>query len=233
MNWRRTLTVLASAACCAIATGGALAGPASAATSITLTAAQPPAGHLGAAMPVPGLQKLNAGGAADVSNVRCPAPGSCTAAGFYLDGNGHHQAFVATEASFTWHNAEPVPGLAAIGGGGPTDITSLSCPAVGDCEIGGWFVDPSGNLQPFVAEESHGKFGNALAVFSIDDQISQFVARVDALSCATPGNCAAALSLPQLPHDGGMPVAEAFLMTETGGKWGAPQPARHRLQPRR
>ena len=39
-------------------------------------------------------------------------------------------------------------------------------------------MDTDGNLQPFVAKSANGTFGNALAVFTIDDQISQFVARI-------------------------------------------------------
>src|SRR6185437_16296456 len=165
---RGAAIILAGAACCALA-AGALAGPASAATAAPTSAAttmkarpaaaQSAAGHLGAAQPVPGLKALNVGGNAEVSAVRCPAPGSCTAAGDYINGKGKHAAFVATEANFTWHNAVPVPGLAAFNNGGPTNITSLSCPSAGECEIGGWFVDPAGNLQPFVAREANGTFG--------------------------------------------------------------------------
>jgi hypothetical protein len=231
MNWRRALTVLASAAACALATGTTMAGPASAATgaatgviamattAVRPAGAAPPAGHLGDAQPVPGLQALNVGGGAAVTDMRCPSPGFCTAAGFYLDGNGHHQAFVVSETDFTWGKATPVPGLAALGNGGPTNITALSCATAGNCTLGGWFVDTSGNLQPFVAEQANGTFGNALAFFTIDDQFSQFVARVSALSCAAPGNCTAALILPSFPS-GGTPVPEAFLITETNEHWG-------------
>ena len=167
MRWRRALIVLVSAACCALATVAAMAGPANAVTAGTRAPAvtgpavtgpaaaaaaaraadtQPPAGHLGNAKPVPGLAALNVGGAGEVSAVRCPSPGFCSAAGSYIDGNGHHQAFVANETDFTWGQAIPVPGLAAHGNGGPTDITALSCAEAGSCTVGGWFVDTDGNL---------------------------------------------------------------------------------------
>ena len=215
--------VLASAMCCALAAGATMAGPGNAATAAA-TAPSVTTTTIGAARPVPGLMALNAGGSAEVSAVRCPSPGSCTAAGDYIDRHGFHQAFVVNETHFAWGKAIPVPGLAALNNGGPTDIMALSCPTAGNCTFGGWFVDPSGNLQPFVAESVHGTFGKALALFTIDDQISQFTARVTALSCATPRNCTAALSLPSTAPGGGAPIPQAFLITETNGRWGPLRP---------
>ena len=182
-----------------------------------------PTGHLGKAMQIPGLQALNVKGSAEVSAVRCPAPGRCTIAGSYLDGHGHHQAFVASETGFTWGKAAPVPGLAQLGGGGPTDITALSCPAAGQCTIGGWFVDSSGTLQAFTDGSTGGVFGKAAGIFTVTDQVSSFIARVTALSCATPGNCTAALEIPAFPLGGGAPIPRAFVVTQTGGQWGTPQ----------
>src|SRR5437899_10900266 len=118
MKWRQAPMVLAGAACCALATGATMAGPAGAATTTATAQAvmgpavtgpaaaartarqagtQPPAGHLGDAKPVPGLKALNVGGSAGVLMMRCPSPGYCTAAGFYIDGNRHNQACVVNE----------------------------------------------------------------------------------------------------------------------------------------
>jgi len=49
------------------------------------------------ALEVPGTAELNAGGQAGVNSLSCAAPGSCTAGGFYTDGSGNGQAFVATK----------------------------------------------------------------------------------------------------------------------------------------
>ncbi|HET7015714.1 MAG TPA: Ig-like domain-containing protein [Streptosporangiaceae bacterium] len=182
------------------------------------------AGHLGKAAVIPGLQALNVGGMAAVSAVRCAAPGSCTAAGFYVDGHGLHQAFVASETGFKWAKAVPVPGLAGLGGGRPTDITALTCPAAGQCAIGGWYVDTSGNLQAFVASSANGVFGQATGIFHVTDQVPSFVARVTALDCATPGNCTAALEIPEFQLGGGDPIPRAFVVTQTSGQWGTPAP---------
>ncbi|HET7018589.1 MAG TPA: Ig-like domain-containing protein [Streptosporangiaceae bacterium] len=236
MNWQRPLMMSASVACCALAavatTTWSMAGSAaSAATTATAVSAQPaetrpaqtqpPAAHLGDAIPVPGLASLNADGAADVSFMNCPSPGFCTAAGRYRDSTGHDQAFVVNEVDFVWGNATPVPGLAALGNDGTTTITALSCPTAGNCMVGGWFADIDDNFQPFVAESTNGVFGDALGVFTVDDQIKQGIARISAVSCATPGNCTVALSLPVVRPGGGAPVAVAFLATKTAaGGWG-------------
>jgi hypothetical protein len=191
-------------------------------SAVRPAAAAHPSGHLGNAIQVPGLQALNVTGSAAVSAVRCLGPGSSTAVGNYKDRNGHFQAFLANEARFKWGKATPAPGLAQLGGGGPTDITALSCPAAGRCTIGGWYVDPSANLQAFADSSTGGVFGPAAGIFTVTDQVSSFVARVTALSCATAGNCTAALEIPAFPAGGGEPIPRAFVVTQAGGLWGTP-----------
>ena len=58
---------------------------------------------------------------------------------------------VATETDGTWGDAVPLPGYAAAGG----VVTSLSCPAVGDCSAGGWTYAGK-HTVPFVASEVNG-----------------------------------------------------------------------------
>jgi Bacterial Ig-like domain (group 3) len=230
MSVRLAAATLVSGLCCSVAAGTTVAGPASAAVTAgrsmvvqASAAATQPAGHVGKATVIPGLAALNVGGMAAVSAVRCAAPGSCAAAGFYIDGNGKHQAFVASETGFKWGKAVPVPGLADLGGSRPTDITALSCPAAGRCTIGGWYVDASGNLQAFVDSSTGGVFGTAAKIFPVTDQVPSFIARVTALSCATPGNCTVALEIPSFPP-GSPPVPKAFVVTQASGQWGTPQP---------
>ena len=54
--------------------------------------------HVGQAIEVPGSGTLNAGGDARVSSVSCRAAGNCAAGGRYMDGSGHFQAFVVSQA---------------------------------------------------------------------------------------------------------------------------------------
>ena len=55
-------------------------------------------GTWGAAMEVPGLGPLNAGGNASITSVSCGSAGNCAAVGTYTDGAGHTQAFVISQA---------------------------------------------------------------------------------------------------------------------------------------
>ncbi|HXW79126.1 MAG TPA: hypothetical protein VEJ84_06480, partial [Acidimicrobiales bacterium] len=50
------------------------------------------------AIEVPGSAALNKGGLARVYSLSCPSAGNCSAGGFYEDGAGHSQAFVANES---------------------------------------------------------------------------------------------------------------------------------------
>src|SRR6516164_6977384 len=59
-----------------------------------------------------GTAALNTGGAAQVYSVSCAAAGSCGAGGYYTDGSGHGQAFVASQVNGSWGAAIEVPGTA-------------------------------------------------------------------------------------------------------------------------
>lgn len=59
------------------------------------------AGTWGTAREVPGTAALNQGGSASVNSVSCGSAGNCSAGGFYTDGSGHQQAFVASETNGT------------------------------------------------------------------------------------------------------------------------------------
>src|SRR5580658_2622208 len=71
-----------------------------------------------AAVKVPGLAALNAGGGAEVNSVSCRSAGNCAAGGSYLGASGTAQAFVADEVNGTWHDAAEIPGAAALNAGG-------------------------------------------------------------------------------------------------------------------
>lgn len=223
MKWQQSLAVLAAAAF-TVATGAAtMTGSASAMTVAARTAASAdPAGHLGAAQPVPGLAALNAGGQAQVSFLSCPSPGFCTAAGSYVDGAGHNQAFVVIETNFAWQKATPVPGLSALGPGHPSDVTSLSCADADHCAVGGWYVDPSGNLQAFVSDSTRGTWDNAHRLVFPDPSAHEFVSLVNSLSCTGPGDCTAAVTLP-IAKPGGKIVRFPVIVAEKNGTWGAPE----------
>lgn len=106
MKSRKSLVLLASAACSALMTGAISAGPAAAAGSAGSPAAM---ARLGLAQPIPGLAGLNVGCSARVNKVSCASAGNCAAVGLYQEANHHDQVFAAFEKGGTWQKAAPIP----------------------------------------------------------------------------------------------------------------------------
>jgi hypothetical protein len=102
------------------------------------------------AIEVPGLGRLNAGLLARVLSVSCGSAGGCAAGGFYADGAGRQQAFVASQHNGSWGKAIEVPGSAALNARGNAQVVSLSCTAASECAAVGTYRDRSGHTQSFV-----------------------------------------------------------------------------------
>src|SRR5215813_7169046 len=112
-------------------------------------------GTWGTAKEVPGTAALNQFGFAQLLSLSCGAAGNCSAGGSYIDNLGHHRAFVASEKNGTWGAAEQVPGTAALSPGGGAVVSSVSCPAAGDCAAGG-----DAGTHPFVISGDQGNLGH-------------------------------------------------------------------------
>jgi len=98
---------------------------------------------------VPGLAALNKGGSAAVNEVSCGSAGSCAAGGFYRDGHGHDQGFVASEQNGAWGQAIKVPSLAALNKGGFAAVSSVSCSLRRNCAAGGSYANRDNLLRGF------------------------------------------------------------------------------------
>ena len=109
------------------------------------------AGTWGTASEVAG--SLNIDGDAWINSVSCASDGNCAAGGYYKDGSGNYQAFVVDEVGGVWGTANEVAGSLNAGGDGETN--SVSCTSDGNCTVGGFYKDGSGNIQAFVADEVH------------------------------------------------------------------------------
>ena len=144
-----------------------------------------------AAIEVPGTAALNQGGRAIVNSVSCVSAGNCSAGGFYQDGSGHYQAFVAVEANGTWHAAIEVPGTAPLNQRGDAEVSSVSCASAGSCAAGGFYADGSLDIQAFVAGERNGRWGGAIEVPGSGALNAGGDAGVNSVSCPSAGNCAA------------------------------------------
>ncbi len=173
------------------------------------------------AIEVPGTAALNTGATgargAWVESLSCGSAGNCAAGGFYTDGSGHQQAFVASEANGTWRKAIEVPGTAALNTGASADndgawVSSVSCGSAGNCAAGGFYTDASGGQQAFVASEANGTWHNAIEVpgsGSLNTGGRKPLAEVTSVSCPPAGNCAAGGF-----YTGGYGVQQAFVTDE-------------------
>ncbi len=100
------------------------------------------------------MATLNAAGFAAVRSVSCASPGNCAAGGYYVDGSGHLEAFVAIQRNGRWGTAIEVPGTAALNAGGEAQVNSVSCNQPGPCTAGGFYKRPHGPNQGFVVSWS-------------------------------------------------------------------------------
>lgn len=112
-----------------------------------------------------------------------------------------------------WGNAIPVP----------MTITAISCPAAGDCVAAGTESEGLYEAQQgFVIEESGGKWGKPSPIPGLKKLNVGGLAKIDSISCPSPGNCSAggyyAISPFNTPQ--GVTMAQAFVVTEKSGVWG-------------
>jgi hypothetical protein len=176
-------------------------------------------GVWGTAEEVPGTAALNTTRAATAS-VSCPAAGDCSAGGFYTDASGDQQVFVVDETDGTWGTATEVPGSGALNAGGLAAINSISCPTVGNCGVGGYYTDASGLRQAFVADETDGTWGTAEEVPGTAALNAGGFAAIEAVSCASPGNCGAGGSYAS-GNIANIPITQPFVVSEVDGQWQA------------
>jgi hypothetical protein len=167
-----------------------------------------------AAQELPGSAALNAGGNLVPNAISCASPGNCAVGGNYTDGSGNIQAWVADEAGGAWHDAEELPGTAALNTGGNAMVNSISCAAPGYCAAGGSYAVPGTDgsaavAAAFVANDVNGTWSAALEVPGTASYAS-----LTSVSCGSAGDCAAG---------GDTGTGSAYLVTETSGTWGSAQ----------
>ena len=95
-------------------------------------------------------------------------------------------------AGRAWGAAEEVPGTAALNAGGNAGVNSVSCPSAGNCSAGGWYAVSPGLHQTFVVSQVHGTWGTAAEVPGSAALNAGGFALINAVSCASAGDCSAA-----------------------------------------
>ncbi len=182
------------------------------------------------AIEVPGTAALNVGSAgtaeARTTSVSCSRAGNCAAGGWYTDGSGNSQAFVASEKGGVWSKAIKVPGTAALNLGNAA-LSSVSCTkTIGYCAAVGVYTDGSGRWQTFVVDQKKGIWGKAkslpgYAALNTGPGLG-FGRPYISISCAKPGYCAAGGSYNVLSSSHLDP--HAFVVDEKMGVWGKARP---------
>ena len=156
---------------------------------------------------------LNAGRSARVESVSCASAGNCGAGGYYTDGSGRKQAFAVNEANGTWGPATEV--AAALNTRADAAINSVSCPAAGNCNAGGYYNNTRngmhGHSQAFVVSETNGTWHPAIEVAAALNTLR--VGAVNSVSCPAAGKCSAGGNY--TPSSG----AQAFAVNEANGTW--------------
>jgi hypothetical protein len=155
-------------------------------------------------------------GFAVVSSISCGAAGDCAVGGYY-ERRPYNRAFVVSETSGTWGDATRVPGAATLSGEGGSEVLSISCAAAGECAAGGYYsYDLGSSRQALVVNEANGSWGSAIEVPGTATLDTGDRASVTSISCVAAGDCAGGGYY--LDADSG--DYEAFVVSETNGRWG-------------
>lgn len=169
-------------------------------------------GIWGPAAEVSGFSALR-GRAPYPAAISCPSAGNCLIGGTYFRGV-RARPWVSAEVDGGWHPARELPGKTALNGVRGVWITSVSCPAAGDCLVGGFYSDAANHRQAFVSSETNGTWGTPLELPGTGALNTGGFASVHEVSCASSGNCAAV---------GFYSVAAshvlAFVASEVNGTW--------------
>jgi hypothetical protein len=149
-------------------------------------------GTWGKVFEVPGTAALNTGNHGALDNLSCASPGNCSASGVYTPGGTVNvEPFVVTERNGTWGKAIEVPGIAPLNKDGVAHVFSVSCGAVGNCSVGGDYLDAHLGQQAWVVNQAHGTWGKAMEVPGTAALNMGGQAGINSLSCTAPGRCSA------------------------------------------
>ncbi len=151
-----------------------------------------------------------------INAVSCPSAGECTAVGSYVDQSGAAQGLLVNESGGSWQ-----PGIEAQlpnspGADPQVNLTSVSCPATGDCTAIGDYVDIHGWTEGVILTEAGGVWTQTSEVA---DPVNVPVFRtpdvsLNAVSCPASGDCLVVGTYQNSKHH-----TQGLLEIERGGKW--------------
>jgi hypothetical protein len=134
-------------------------------------------------------------------------------------GTGSPATARAAAPGATWGAAAEVPGSQPLNKGGQAAIGSVSCPAATACGAGGSYTAGINGhtpiVQAFVVNKTRGIWRKAEEVPGTAALNTAGRARVNAMSCAAPGDCTAGGY-----YGDAFDHQQAFVVTEINGTWG-------------
>jgi hypothetical protein len=157
-----------------------------------------------------------------VSSVSCTGPGDCAAGGTYADSHGRTQGYVAGQKNGRWGQARKLPGLSKLSRSpGGTTVSSVSCASPGNCAAGGSYAEHN-QSEAFIDSERNGTWGQAAEIRGAATLKPDGQAAVNAVSCGSPGNCAAVGQTVQVVTSGDdmFDYETVFVVSEVKGVWG-------------
>ena len=153
-----------------------------------------------------------------LSAVTCSSLG-CEAAGASNTASGAVQPVAIAELGGTWSRAvrvAPPSNFSKQGSGLELEgLLSVSCPSVGSCVAGGMYPTARG-VEPFVAVETHGKWGAGREMTVPIGATKQQGAIIDGIACSSVLRCVA-VGTYEASVGGGTPLG--MTLSEMGGTW--------------
>jgi hypothetical protein len=182
------------------------------------TAAGAAATVAGVGAPLPANAGSNPG--ASVGSVSCASAGNCTAVGGYTDSSGHRQGLLLTQTSGTWATGVEAALPANAGSNPGAGLGSVSCASAGNCTTVGHYTDSSGNRQGLLLTQTSGTWATGVQAAPPANAGSNPGADLNAVSCASAGNCTAAGT-----YTDSSGHTQGLLLTQTSTATSSPSPS--------
>ncbi len=166
------------------------------------------------AQALPGLVTLNVGGFGAANSLACSSVGNCALGGSYALSSTEDQPFVASEVAGTWQTAIEVPGTITLNAGSEGFVSSVACPADGQCQAVGVYTDVGGGIQDFVVQQVGGTWQSMSETPGTAELNASGDAQVPAVSCVSTGDCRSVGGYGDSAN-----AVQAFDDLETAGIW--------------
>ena len=156
-------------------------------------------------------------------SVTCTSPGNCTAVGWYYNAGITDYGFlIDTSVNGVWSNQSVALPTGAVAGT-DTGLYGVSCPSNGSCVAGGEYDTVNGPTAAVVTQSGGTWTASAVALPSDAVPADTPGSAINAVHCASVGNCTAVGSYASGPNE-----TQPLLTVQTNGVWSnvvAPTPS--------